>query len=544
MQSYAWAVYGLQALWIVFVFAWGACAGSLINVLVYRLPLGLDVIWTPSRCPACGTKLTWRENIPVFGWLFLGGKCRFCRSKISAEYPLVELLVGLLWVALFVFWYVLPTHTTWLGVDWGAVRPEWAVHDSFDGWPRDTWHVFIALAVLIASLVAMTLVDAKTFTIPLALPWFATIVGILFNTIGGLLVGSFPGFLRTHAHGWAWALPNPGGSDPGSAIGWWWTGASIGGSLGIALSVWFLKMGWLRRSFDDYAQWEDAALKEMREKSGSSVPQIDDAPPARLDVATDEMIAEAGKSLVSERAGAGVSNVLKFTFGWLLTIVVLGTINAFIHRSISIKPWAGLALGAVIGPMVGALMSRVKQTPTQAVDKTSDPSAPELWIAYPHARREMLKEVLFLTPCLALAWLGGWGFAHFAGHTPQLWLVALSSSLMGYLIGAGVIWMIRIFGSLAFGKEAMGLGDVHMMGAVGACIGWIDATLAVPLAAVCGLYWVIISSIRNSPTGRAMPFGPYLAVGTMLVIFGKPLIEMGLNHLLGVMPGDVPVDLP
>lgn len=542
MPSYEWAMYGLQAMWIVFVFAWGACAGSLINVLVYRLPLGLDVVWTPSRCPACETKLTWRENIPVFGWLFLRGRCRFCRSRISAEYPLVELLVGLLWVALFVFWYILPTNTIWLGVNWSAIRPEWAVNDSFDGWPRGTWHVFIALAVLVASLVAMTLVDAKTFTIPLALPWFATVVGLLMHTIGGLLVGLFPGHLRSHAPGWAWTLPNPGGSAPDSVTGWWWTGASVGGSLGIALAVWFLKAGWLRRSFDDYAQWETKALEELRANSvDASAPSAVAPPPAHDE---QEIIRHAGESLVSDHAGAGVGTVLRFAFGWILSIVVLGVINALLADTFGTPPWAGLAAGAAIGPMVGAALSRQRAALSAGGSGPADPSAPDMWIAYPHARREMLKEVLFLTPCLALGWAGGWAFSHLAGTVPPLWLVALSGSLMGYLIGAGAIWVIRIAGSLAFGKEAMGLGDVHMMGAVGACIGWIDATLAIPLAAVCGLYWVIIAAIRNNPAGRAMPFGPYLAVGTMLVIFCKPLIEIGLNRLMGVLPGDAPINLP
>ena len=52
---------------LAFVFAFGACVGSLINVLVYRLPLGLDVVRPQSRCPKCDHKLTWRENIPILG---------------------------------------------------------------------------------------------------------------------------------------------------------------------------------------------------------------------------------------------------------------------------------------------------------------------------------------------------------------------------------------------------------------------------------------------------------------------------------------------
>ena len=81
MNNLALLQAGLKAVWIVFAFAFGASAGSLINVLVYRLPRGMDVIWAGSQCPCCENKLTWRENIPVFGWIFLRGRCRFCKSK-------------------------------------------------------------------------------------------------------------------------------------------------------------------------------------------------------------------------------------------------------------------------------------------------------------------------------------------------------------------------------------------------------------------------------------------------------------------------------
>jgi leader peptidase (prepilin peptidase)/N-methyltransferase len=58
---------------VVWVFMVGACVGSLVNVLVYRLPKGLPVIVPSSRCPKCDTKLTFRENIPILGWLILRG---------------------------------------------------------------------------------------------------------------------------------------------------------------------------------------------------------------------------------------------------------------------------------------------------------------------------------------------------------------------------------------------------------------------------------------------------------------------------------------
>jgi leader peptidase (prepilin peptidase)/N-methyltransferase len=157
----------------------------------------------------------------------------------------------------------------------------------------------------------------------------------------------------------------------------------------------------------------------------------------------------------------------------------------------------------------------------------------DLWIMYPHARREMVKELAFLCPIVVLA-LAGWklipGWAGTADAS--LWLRVLAGVLMGYLVGGGVVWAVRIAGSIAFGREAMGLGDVHLMAAVGACLGLIDATVAFFAAAFVGLGWVLLGTVFGGSLRRAMPYGPYLAVATLIVMLGKPLVELGLAALL------------
>ncbi|MBI4542918.1 MAG: prepilin peptidase [Gemmatimonadetes bacterium] len=75
----------------------GSLLGSFLNVCVQRLPRGESVIRPRSRCPACGTPIAWRDNIPVVSWLALRGRCRSCRAGISARYPLVELAIALVW---------------------------------------------------------------------------------------------------------------------------------------------------------------------------------------------------------------------------------------------------------------------------------------------------------------------------------------------------------------------------------------------------------------------------------------------------------------
>ena len=77
---------------------YGLLIGSFLNVVVYRLPRGQSLVRPPSRCPNCGTTLKWYDNVPVLGWLFLGGRCRHCHVKFSVQYPIVEFITGALFV--------------------------------------------------------------------------------------------------------------------------------------------------------------------------------------------------------------------------------------------------------------------------------------------------------------------------------------------------------------------------------------------------------------------------------------------------------------
>ncbi len=76
---------------ILFGLAWG----SFLNVVIYRLPLGKSIIYPPSSCPRCGTRLRWYDNIPLLSFILLRGKCRSCHQPISLVYPLVETLTAL-----------------------------------------------------------------------------------------------------------------------------------------------------------------------------------------------------------------------------------------------------------------------------------------------------------------------------------------------------------------------------------------------------------------------------------------------------------------
>lgn len=80
------------------VFIYGLLFGSFLNVCIYRIPLKKSIVFPPSSCTKCGHKIKWYENIPVFSWLFLRGKCSGCGEKISLIYPTIELLNAFLYL--------------------------------------------------------------------------------------------------------------------------------------------------------------------------------------------------------------------------------------------------------------------------------------------------------------------------------------------------------------------------------------------------------------------------------------------------------------
>jgi len=82
--------------WVVLGFVLGLVVGSFLNVVIHRLPRGESIVYPPSHCPSCGTRLGPRELVPVLSYLAQKGRCRHCGAKISPRYPLVELLTGAL----------------------------------------------------------------------------------------------------------------------------------------------------------------------------------------------------------------------------------------------------------------------------------------------------------------------------------------------------------------------------------------------------------------------------------------------------------------
>lgn len=149
-------------LFTVFVFVLGSCFGSFLNVVIYRIPAGVSLMYPPSRCPKCLRQLKKYDNVPVLGWLWLRGKCRFCRTPIPARYPIVEALTGILFVIVYLrFGWSLPT----LG-----------------GWAFLCW------------LVSLSLIDLDTMTLPNTLTKSGLVIGLLFQGVLGFsLTGDVSG---------------------------------------------------------------------------------------------------------------------------------------------------------------------------------------------------------------------------------------------------------------------------------------------------------------------------------------------------------------
>ncbi len=112
--------------------AMGASIGSFLNVVIYRLPRCKPLLWPPSSCGSCGTRIQGKDNIPIFAWIFLGGRCRHCHTAVSSRYPLVEVAVAAIFV---LFYYVellsggdnLPVRSpnAYRGIVWILLYTKW-----------------------------------------------------------------------------------------------------------------------------------------------------------------------------------------------------------------------------------------------------------------------------------------------------------------------------------------------------------------------------------------------------------------------------------
>ena len=196
------------------VFVVGACIGSFLNVVVYRLPAGKSLIYPSSHCPTCNSSLGPTENVPILGWLWLRGRCRHCHTAIAPRYPLVETATALL------FWLVFACF-------------QFSVY-TLGYWVFSSW------------LVALALIDWDTMTLPGSLTRSGLILGLGFQmvlgwlldpSLGGVVQGFMTGTLGAVVGIWLLELP-------GTAVSLWLGKSAMGSGdphLAAMVGAW---LGW------------------------------------------------------------------------------------------------------------------------------------------------------------------------------------------------------------------------------------------------------------------------------------------------------------
>ena len=158
----------VEPLVLPFAAALGAIIGSFLNVMILRLPKEESVVFPGSKCPSCQTPIAWYDNMPVVSWLMLGGKCRSCKTGISVQYPLIELLVAVLW--------------------------------GLSAWHYGATLTALAAAIFGTILLGIAVTDARHYLIPDEFSLGGLVVGLLLSFRGGFdglvvaLIGAAVGF--------------------------------------------------------------------------------------------------------------------------------------------------------------------------------------------------------------------------------------------------------------------------------------------------------------------------------------------------------------
>ena len=168
---------------LLFFFLTGAVIGSFLNVCIARWPAEESVIRPPSRCPHCHTPIKWYDNVPILGWIWLGGKCRNCKAPISVVYPAVELVVALGWLVAALAW----------GPSLTAVR----------------------VAVFGTIMLGISITDAKTYLIPDGF----TVFGLVF-VLGTSIFTALRGDVSPFAGPWDAIIGACAGAGAIAIVGW------------------------------------------------------------------------------------------------------------------------------------------------------------------------------------------------------------------------------------------------------------------------------------------------------------------------------------
>ena len=157
---------------LLFIFLIGLCIGSFLNVVISRAFSSESIVFPNSKCPKCQKPLKWHHNIPILSFLVLKGKCAFCQEKISVQYPVVELVTGLLFVAL-------------------AVKGFFATAVNFPVFGLSTWLNGIFILTFVSLFIVLAATDIKEKVIFDFHAYILVALGLIYNlfNFGHLYLG-------------------------------------------------------------------------------------------------------------------------------------------------------------------------------------------------------------------------------------------------------------------------------------------------------------------------------------------------------------------
>ncbi len=151
---------------VFFTIIFGACIGSFLNVVIFRLPRNKSFIINRSQCPKCFNKLNIFDLIPIFSWFLLRGRCRYCFKNISIRYPIVEIISSLL--------FLLCLFSN--GFNYYSVP---VAFNLVSGW------------ILVSFLIVLTIIDIDTMTLPNSLTFSCSILGLLLLLLQDILINKY-----------------------------------------------------------------------------------------------------------------------------------------------------------------------------------------------------------------------------------------------------------------------------------------------------------------------------------------------------------------
>ena len=172
----------------VFIFIFGLLIGSFLNVCIYRIPLKETVVTERSHCMSCGHTLAWYDLFPLFSWLFLRGKCRYCKAPISKQYPIVEGLNAIMWVLCFLIMGFTPIdYFWWTGEGFSLVVTNYGI------WLVLTWFLN---CLVCSGLIVLSVIDWRTYEIPFKINVYIFVLAVIKVVSRGLIVGDWSACLE------------------------------------------------------------------------------------------------------------------------------------------------------------------------------------------------------------------------------------------------------------------------------------------------------------------------------------------------------------